>query len=84
MHDVPSWLLLASPHCWLDRDDKAGFDKWSFSSTHEVEQAEAAFSPLDWDEPPLPLSARMRESWRSGRFWFNFAMRTSLNADVVY
>ncbi|KAK7421734.1 hypothetical protein QQZ08_009822 [Neonectria magnoliae] len=21
LHNVPSWLLLASPHCWLERDD---------------------------------------------------------------
>ncbi|KAH8662717.1 hypothetical protein BGZ61DRAFT_539441 [Ilyonectria robusta] len=27
LHDVPSWLLLASPHCWLERDDKISFEK---------------------------------------------------------
>lgn len=89
LHDVPSWLLLASPHCWLERDDKTSFEKLFVPQMdlfiHEVERAEATISPLDKDEePPLRLSSRMRESWRSGRFWFNYAMRTSIDADVVY
>lgn len=89
LHDVPSWLLLASPHCWLERDDKTSFEKLFVPQMelfiHEVERAEATISPLDKDEEPsLRLSSRMRESWRSGRFWFNYAMRTSIDADVVY
>ncbi|KAK7415186.1 hypothetical protein QQZ08_012414 [Neonectria magnoliae] len=88
LHDVPSWLLLASPHCWLDRDDKTSFEKLFVPQMelfiHEMERAEAAVSPLDEDEPPVRLSSRMRESWRTGRFWFNYAMRTSIDADVVY
>ncbi|KAH6973840.1 hypothetical protein BKA56DRAFT_676485 [Ilyonectria sp. MPI-CAGE-AT-0026] len=27
LHDMPLWLLLASPHCWLERNDKTGFEK---------------------------------------------------------
>lgn len=88
LHDVPSWLLLASPHCWLERDDKTSFEKLFVPQMelfiHEVERAEATISPLDKDEPLLRLSSRMRESWHSGRFWFNYAMRTSIDADVVY
>ncbi|EAQ91085.1 hypothetical protein CHGG_03020 [Chaetomium globosum CBS 148.51] len=30
------------------------------------------------------LSARMRESWETGRFWFDYAARTSLDIDDVY
>lgn len=26
----------------------------------------------------------MRESWETGRFWFNFAARKSFDIDVVY
>ncbi|POR32591.1 Uncharacterized protein TPAR_07206 [Tolypocladium paradoxum] len=88
LHDVPAWLLLASPHCWLERDDKAGFEKLFVPQMelfiHEVERAEATFPPLDTDEPSVRLSTLMRESWRTGRFWFNYAMRTSIDADVVY
>lgn len=63
LHDVPSWLLLASPHCWLERDDKAGFEEFFVPQMQlfirQVERAEAMFPPLDGGEP---LSARMRES----------------------
>lgn len=88
LQDVPSWLLLASPHCWLERDDKAGFEKLFVPQMElfirAVERAEALFPLLDGDKPLLYLSAQMRDSWRSGRFWFNYAMRTSIDADVVY
>jgi hypothetical protein len=50
----------------------------------EVEKAEVTFPPLAKDEPTLRLSAAMRESWSSGRFWFNYAMRTSIDDDAVY
>ncbi|KAK7424733.1 hypothetical protein QQX98_000311 [Neonectria punicea] len=88
LYDVPSWLLLASPHCWLERDDKASFEKLFIPQMElfirAVERAEATTSPLDKYESSVRLSSRMRESWRSGRFWFNYAMRTSIDADVVY
>jgi hypothetical protein len=32
----------------------------------------------------LPLSARMRESWETKRFWFNYATKRSFDVDVVY
>ncbi|KAI5462891.1 hypothetical protein BGZ63DRAFT_379977 [Mariannaea sp. PMI_226] len=111
IYDVPSWLLLASPHCWLEQDDKAGFEELFVPLMNlfldELERVEARNAePLDdgsgsssssssssskrgeggEDEPPNRhyLSTGMRESWDSGRFWFNYAMRTSIDADVVY
>ena len=30
------------------------------------------------------LSAQMRDSWKTGRFWFNYAARKSLDVDAVY
>ena len=30
------------------------------------------------------LSARMRDSWRSGRFWFDYGIRKSFDVDAVY
>ena len=30
------------------------------------------------------LSARMRDSWDSGRFWFNLASRSSFDVDEIY
>ena len=32
----------------------------------------------------LPLSARMRGSWKTRRFWLNYASRRSLDVDAVY
>ena len=88
LYDVPSWLLLASPHCWLERDDKAGFDRLFEPQIElfikELEKAEHNLPPPEPDEKPVCLSASMRESWSSGRFWLNHAMRSSIDADVVY
>ena len=86
---MPSWLLLASPHCWLERDDKAGFNRLFEPQIElfikELEKAERNLPPPEEpDEKPMCLSALMRESWSSGRFWFNYAMRSSIDADVVY
>ncbi|KAJ2979863.1 hypothetical protein NQ176_g2993 [Zarea fungicola] len=33
---------------------------------------------------PAPLSARMRESWISGRFWFDLAASKSFELDAIY
>ncbi|CAG8141162.1 unnamed protein product [Penicillium nalgiovense] len=30
------------------------------------------------------LSARMRDSWRTGRFWFDYAARKSFDIDTIY
>jgi hypothetical protein len=32
----------------------------------------------------LHLSAQMRDSWKTGRFWFNYAARTCLDIDDIY
>jgi hypothetical protein len=34
-------------------------------------------------QSPL-LSDRMRESWATGRFWFDYGMRKSFDVDAVY
>jgi hypothetical protein len=31
-----------------------------------------------------PLSTQMRDSWRTGHFWFNYAVRESFNIDAIY
>jgi hypothetical protein len=30
------------------------------------------------------LSTRMRDSWRTGRFWFDYAARKSFDVDAIY
>ena len=48
---------------------------------HAMERVEARLALLA-EEPRL--SARMRESWDSGRFWFNLASRSSFDVDQIY
>ena len=42
-------------------------------------------SALKRKQPSGPrLSTRMRDSWRTGRFWFDYAARKSFEVDAVY
>jgi hypothetical protein len=49
--------------------------------THAMEHVEARLARLARE---LLLSARMRDSWDSGRFWFNLASRNSVDVDQIY
>ncbi|RDL30693.1 Uncharacterized protein BP5553_10038 [Venustampulla echinocandica] len=48
-----------------------------------LERIEAKSALIGQSEEPR-LSSRMRDSWKTGRFWFNYAARKSLDIDVVY
>ena len=79
--DPPSWLLLDDPEMW-----KGGIDAWArrYEACLEtwvraVERAERG--PVIGDSP---ISAYMRESWESGRFWLNYAARKSWAFDTIY
>jgi anti-sigma-K factor RskA len=48
---------------------------------HVIERVEAR-SALSAGEPRL--SAQMRESWDSQRFWFNLVLRSSFDVDQIY
>lgn len=40
---------------------------------------------LEVKQPGGPsLSTRMRDSWRTGRFWFDYAARKSFDVDTIY
>lgn len=98
--DCPWWLLLDTPETWTAGIDDwiskytSRLETW-LSAMKEVEaevegeegadginsSEPAAGSPL---QPNLRLSAYMRESWSSGRFWLNYAARKSWVFDHVY
>ncbi|KAL2759808.1 hypothetical protein ACRALDRAFT_1074057 [Sodiomyces alcalophilus JCM 7366] len=84
-HDPPWWLLLRSPGVWIEDH---GMDDFLASYVPRMEQFLRALenveakSPLEGREPRL--STRMRDSWESGRFWFNYAARRCLDVDTVY
>ncbi|TDZ67202.1 hypothetical protein CTRI78_v003141 [Colletotrichum trifolii] len=79
--DPPWWLLLDAPETWED-----GIEDWTcvyerrlrtwLSALGEAEQEMSSGSFL--------LSAYMRESWETGRFWLNYATRRSWAFDTIY
>ncbi|KAL1847371.1 hypothetical protein VTK73DRAFT_10376 [Phialemonium thermophilum] len=82
--DVPGWLLLQAPAAWLERDER---DKFLELFVPRMEQFLRAVERAETESPAVEgqrLSARMRESWDTGRFWFNSAIRSSLDIDTIY
>ncbi|KAF6833504.1 phosphotransferase enzyme family protein [Colletotrichum plurivorum] len=84
--DVPWWLLLKDPASWVFddgvQDFRRRFEPRKDQFIRAVERAEAA--PVGGGGGGIPLSARMRDSWDSGRFWFNLAARSSFDVDDIY
>lgn len=79
--DAPWWLLLDVPEMWDD-----GIEDWA--NVYErrlgtwlsaMEEAEREMSPNSF-----LLSAYMRESWKTGRFWLDYAARKSWAFDTIY
>ncbi|KAK0609666.1 phosphotransferase [Bombardia bombarda] len=81
--DPPWWLLLAKPEMWRP----AGVEGWSKAYEPKLEiwlkamedQEDGAVFLNGW-----PLSAYMRDSWETGRFWINYAARKSWVFDAVF
>jgi hypothetical protein len=88
-YDPPWWLLLTGPDLWLERDAMEEFvalyepKMELFLSALERAETERAIEGRE-KAGGMALSSRMRESWRSGRFWFDFAARKSFDVDMVY
>ena len=83
-YDLPWWLILQPPGIGVSEGKQeflALFEPRKEQFIHAMERVEAK-SALPAGEPPL--SARMRESWDSGRFWFNLASRSSFDVDQIY
>ncbi|RSL38412.1 hypothetical protein CEP53_014892 [Fusarium sp. AF-6] len=87
-YDPPWWLLLSGPEVWLDRDSVEEFrhlyEPRMKQFLHALELVEETSAPGRQQLSEPRLSARMRESWRSGRFWFNYAARKSFELDAIY
>jgi aminoglycoside phosphotransferase (APT) family kinase protein len=85
-YDPPSWLLLAKPEHWLDRNAAA-----EFRSLYEP-QLEMFLRALEKIESRKgeghqagsSLSARMRHSWETKQFWFDYAARKGFDVDTIY
>lgn len=87
-YDPPWWLLLSGPEVWLDRGSIEEFRSLYEPRMEQFLQAlklveETSVSEGQQLTGPR-LSARMLESWRSGRFWFDYATRKSFELDAIY
>ncbi|KAM5350645.1 hypothetical protein ACJ41O_007150 [Fusarium nematophilum] len=84
-YDPPWWLLLLGPDMWLERHTVEEFlsryvpRMEQFLQALERVEARSGAGPQD-----TRLSPRMRDSWDTGRFWFNYAARKSMDVDAVY
>jgi hypothetical protein len=85
-YDLPWWLILQPPGIGV-REGKQKFldlfEPREEQFIYAMERVEGR-SALPAGEPRL--SARMRESWDSERFWFNLALKSSFDVDweVLY
>jgi hypothetical protein len=83
--DPPWWLLLDTPEMW-----DAGIDDWVQNYEHRLETWLSAMEEAERSagseskSTKFPLSAYMRESWETGRFWLTYAGRKSWAFDTVF
>ncbi|KAG5796190.1 hypothetical protein H9Q69_004744 [Fusarium xylarioides] len=80
--DPPWWLLLQLPELW-----PSGIDDWSQVYEARLETWLLAMEDKEYGVEinfPANLSAYMRESWLSGRFWLTYATRKSWAFDKIF
>ncbi|KAH6648935.1 hypothetical protein BKA67DRAFT_522733 [Truncatella angustata] len=79
--DPPWWLLIEVPEMW-----EKGIDDWASVYERRLETWLSEMEKAERDMSPgsLLLSAHMRESWKTGRFWLNYAARKSWAFDAIY
>ncbi|KAI4869498.1 phosphotransferase enzyme family protein-like protein [Hypoxylon rubiginosum] len=83
--DPPWWLLLKEPANWVRG---GGMQKFLDLYVPRMEQFIRAMERAEVQSPPKGcqpyLADQMRESWDSGRFWFDLASRKSFDVDEIY
>jgi hypothetical protein len=86
-YDPPWWLLLLGPDMWLEHHSMEEFIARYVPRMEQflrvLEKVEVSTNSKE-DQSDTPLSVRMRESWASGRFWFDYGIRKSFDIDAVY
>ncbi|KAL2023137.1 hypothetical protein VTK56DRAFT_3743 [Thermocarpiscus australiensis] len=87
-YDPPWWLLLTGPDLWIDRGSLGEFltlyEPRMEQFVRALERVEQETILNSKQADGVLLSCRMRDSWRSGRFWFDYAIRKSFDLDGVY
>jgi hypothetical protein len=86
-YNPPWWLLLLGPDMWLERHSMEEFLVRYVPRMEQFLRAlERVEKKMNWEasqQEPL-LSDRMRQSWATGRFWFDYGIRKSFDVDAVY
>lgn len=86
-YDPPWWLLLLGPDMWLERRTMEDFltlyEPRMEQFLRALEQVEVESRSGGQSGKPH-LSTLMRDSWETGRFWFDYAARKSFDVDAVY
>ncbi|KAG4432201.1 hypothetical protein IFR05_012324 [Cadophora sp. M221] len=81
--DCPWWLLLEVPESW-----KPDIDDWTKVYSMRLQTwlsaMEKAEKDIGADALPFLLSVHMRESWETGRFWLNYAVKNSWAFDTIF
>ena len=87
-YDPPWWLLLLGPDMWLERrtmeEFLARYEPRMEQFLRALERVEAKLGSRGKQPGGPRLSTRMRDSWRTGRFWFDYGIRKSFDVDAVY
>ncbi|KAL5316662.1 hypothetical protein ACEPPN_015711 [Leptodophora sp. 'Broadleaf-Isolate-01'] len=87
-YDPPWWLLLLGPDMWLEHrtmeEFLARYEPIMEQFLRLVERVESKSESRGNETARPRLSTRMRDSWKSGRFWFNYGIRKSFDIDAVY
>lgn len=81
--DPPWWLLFETPEMWRP----SGVDEWAKAYEPQLDTWLKAMEEVEEGTPSqdgLPLSAHMRASWETGRFWLNYAARKSWAFDAIF
>lgn len=86
-YDPPWWLLLVGPETWLQRGRTmeafvAAYKPRMEQFVRAIERAEAR--SMETQHGKRSLSSLMRESWDTGRFWFDYAARKPFHVDVLF
>ncbi|KAI1426287.1 hypothetical protein F5Y12DRAFT_742660 [Xylaria sp. FL1777] len=84
-YDLPWWLILGSPAIMISEGKQEFLDLFEPRKDQFIRAMERAENASSLPPPGgQRLSARMRDSWDSGRFWFNLASRSSFDVDDIY
>ncbi|KAH8695720.1 phosphotransferase enzyme family protein-like protein [Phaeosphaeriaceae sp. PMI808] len=86
-YDPPWWLLLLGPDMWLENYSIEEFMIRYVPRMEQflraLERVEARTNSEGSERNPL-LSVQMRDSWATGRFWFDYGIRKGFDIDAVY